>query len=73
MYIPHYLITIIALVLWWHYCVTPVIREYQERRAQRPTKPPSLLRRLSDRLDECLWLYLGSGRWERWRTKKKDD
>jgi hypothetical protein len=73
MYIPHYLITIIALLLWWHYCVIPAIREYQEWKARRPTKPPSLLHRLLRRLDEWSWFHFGGGRWERLRAKKKDD
>jgi len=34
MYIPHYLITIIALVLWWHYCVKPAIEHERKRKRE---------------------------------------
>jgi|SRR6516165_6307947 hypothetical protein len=31
MHIPYYLLVMIALILWWHYCVKPAI-EYERRR-----------------------------------------
>ena len=68
MVIPSYVITILALVLWWHYCAKPAIEQYQDWKARRPIKPPNRLRRWLN------WLYAHgpSIRWERLRNRRWD-